>query len=149
VDPIARFGEYAAAFEVAFEKDDWSVVEPYFTEDTVYETFGEPPFAGKAEGRPAVLDYLKGSLDGFDRRFDVRELESLEGPELRDGAMWMRWRVTYRVAAAPPISMEGEETATFEGDRIRRLEDRFAEDTSAKILKWMGEHGAKLKPSPA
>ena len=38
---IERFGEYAAAFEVAFEKDDWSVLEPFFTENAVYETFGE------------------------------------------------------------------------------------------------------------
>jgi hypothetical protein len=148
MDLIERFGEYAAAFEVAFEKDDWSVVEPFFGEDAVYELVGGPPFEGRIEGCKAVLDYLKGSLDTFDRRFDTRELGLVEGPELRDGAVWVRFRVTYRVQGAPPLVLDGEETARFEGDRIRRLEDRFAEGVSPRTLKWMEEHGAKLKPAP-
>jgi hypothetical protein len=149
VDPIARFGEYAAAFEVAFAKDDWSAVEPYFSEDAVYEILGGPPFAGKWEGRRAVLEYLKASLDAFDRRFETRELELLEGPELRDGAVWIRWRGTYRVADAPPFVMEGEETARFQGERIARLEDRFESGAAEKLTAWMGANAAKLKPSPA
>jgi len=149
VDPIARFGEYAAAFEVAFEKDDWSALEPYFSEDAVYEILGGPPFAGKWEGRRAVLEYLKKSLDTFDRRFETRELELLEGPELRDGAVWIRWRGTYRVADAPPFVMEGEETARLRGDRIERLEDRFESAAAEKLGAWMGANAPKLRPSPA
>jgi ketosteroid isomerase-like protein len=149
VDPIGRFGEYAAAFEVAFENDDWSAVEPYFSEDTVYEILGGPPFAGKWEGRKAVLEYLKASLDGFDRRFETRELELLEGPELRDGAVWIRWRGTYRAGDAPPFVMEGEETARFRGERIAHLEDRFESGAAEKLAAWMDANAAKLKPSPA
>jgi hypothetical protein len=143
---IERFQAYAAAFEEAFKSDDWSVVEPYFTEDAVYEIFGGEPFAGRYEGRDAILAYMKQSLDGFDRRFESRELDPLEGPSLKDGAVWMRWRVTYRVADAPPLVIEGEETAEFEGDRIRRLEDQMPADTSA-TLSFFEEHGDKLEPA--
>ena len=145
MSPIERFAAYADAFEVAFEKDDWSVLEPFFTEDAIYETEGSGAFDGKAEGRAKVLDYLKASVDSFDRRFDSRELEMLEGPEERDGAVWIRWKVTYRVGDAPPMSMGGEETAEFEGDRIRRLADRFGEDTGETVAAWMGEHAGKMR----
>ena len=42
MDPLARFSEYAAAFEEAVRTDDWSGVEPFFTEDAVYEVTGSP-----------------------------------------------------------------------------------------------------------
>ena len=147
MDPIAVFAEYAAAFEMAFEKDDWSGVEASLTEDVVYETFAGEPFAGRREGRQTVIDYMKQSLDDFDRRFDLRDTpELLEGPELRAGAVWIRWRVSYRVADAPPLVLEGEETAELEGDRICRLEDRISDSVSARVVEWMDRHGAKLKP---
>jgi hypothetical protein len=40
--------------------------------------------------------------------------------------------------------MVGEETATFEGDRIARLEDRFPSVVVKEILAWMNAHGGKL-----
>ena len=147
MNPVARFGEYAAAFERAFEDDDWSVLEPYFTDDAVYETLAGPPFGGRHEGRDALFAALKRSLDTYDRRFDTRELALLEGPEDRDGAAWIRWRATYRVGDAPPMVIEGEETAYFEGDRIVRLEDRFSEESGKGALEWMEQHGESLKPA--
>jgi len=146
---IARFGEYAAAFEEAFKGDDWSVLEPYFTEDAVYELFGGPPFAGRHEGRDAIFSALKASLDSFDRRFDTRELDLLEGPEIRDDAVWMHWRVTYTLEGAPELSIEGEERAYFDGDRIRRLEDQFADEASKTTLAYFEQYAAKLGASPS
>jgi hypothetical protein len=143
---IDRFQAYADAFEVAFEKDDWSVLEPYFTADAVYETRGGGPFDGRAEGRGKLIDYLKQSVSGFDRRFDERILEMTDGPEERDGQVWMRWRATYRVGDAPEIAIEGESTAHYDGDRIRLLEDAFAEGASDEVLAWMGRHAGKLRP---
>ncbi len=144
MDPIARFQQYADAFEIFFEKDDPSILEPYFTKDAVYETKGPEALSGCHDGRPAVLGYFKQILDGLDRRFEKRELELREGPEERDGAVWMRWRVTYRAGDAPPLVMDGEETVEFEGDRIRRLEDRFADDAGDAVTAWMTRHGSKL-----
>lgn len=141
---IARFAEYAAAFEKAFESDDWSVVEPYFTEDAVYETIGVDPFAGVVEGRDAVLRSFKGALDALDRRFDSRTLVLLEGPTEQEGTVWIRWRATYTLDGAPDMQLEGEETAEFSGDRIRRLEDRFEEATATQAAAYLETHAARL-----
>jgi hypothetical protein len=146
MDAIDVFARYAMAFEEACGSDDWSTVSSFFTDDAVYETFAGPPFGGRHEGRSAVIEHLKESVDGFDRRFDTREPpELLAGPELRDGAVWIRWRVIYRLAGAPPLALEGEETAVFDGDRICRLEDRFEDEMSAAVIEWMDAHGDKLK----
>ena len=144
--PIEVFGKYAMAFEEVVRLDDWSVVESFFTEDAVYETIGTGPFSGRREGRRAVLDYLKESLDGFDRRFDVRDNpEMVEGPRVDGDSVWISWRVTYRVEGAPPFVLEGEETAVMDGDRICRLEDRFTDQIAADLNEWMKQHGDKLK----
>ena len=145
MDPIERFQQYADAFEDFFEKDDTSILEPFFTEDAVYETLADPPLGERLEGRAAVLTHMKKSLDSFDRRFERRELEMLEGPENRDGTVWLRWRGRYHVSGAPPLEIEGEETATFEGDRIRRLEDSFGPEAPKEMLSWLSEHGARMK----
>jgi hypothetical protein len=143
---IQRFAAYAAAFEKAVAENDWAGVEPHFTADAVYELFGPPPFAGCHAPRDAVLAYLRASLDGFDRRFDSRELALLEGPVERGDEVWLRWRATYRLAGAPPLEVDGEETATYRGDAICRLEDRFEPKSAQRALAYFGEHASKLKP---
>lgn len=52
---VRRFQEYADAFEKVFENDDWSVLEPYFTEDAVYETIAGPPFWGEDRRAKSAL----------------------------------------------------------------------------------------------
>ena len=141
---IDRFQAYADAFEVFVQGNDASVLEPYFTQDAVYETIGEPPLGGKQEGRDAIFAYMKLSLDGFDRKFDSRELVLVEGPEERGESVWMRWRVSYKVGDAPPLVAEGEETASFEGDRIVRLEDRWSADSPKILNDWMAANAAAL-----
>ncbi len=70
---VERFNDYAGTFEVAFESDDFSVLEPFFTEDAVYETIADPPLGGRQEGRDTIFEYMKASVSGFDRRFEKRE----------------------------------------------------------------------------
>ena len=70
---ITRFAAYAAAFEKSFESDDWTGVRPFFAEEAVYET-GLEILGGPYEGREAILAYFKAVLDGFDRRFESREI---------------------------------------------------------------------------
>jgi ketosteroid isomerase-like protein len=140
---IARFLQYAAAFEEAYAADDWTKIAPYFTEDAVYEplgAFGEP-----IVGRGPLQAALKGMVDAFDRRFASRSVEVVEGPLERDGAVWFRWAATYTLAGAPPLRMEGEETAIFEGDRIRHLADRMAPAEVERVQAYMAAHGAKLR----
>ena len=140
-----RFIGYAAAFEEAYATDDWSKLDPFLTDDAVYETFAEPPFGNRVEGRTAVKAAFKQLCGGFDRRFDSRAVEMLEGPTERNGTVWFRWAATYTLAGAPPLRMEGEETAIVAGDRIRLLEDRMPTTVGQHVLAYLAEHGSKLK----
>ena len=80
---------YADAFEESFEDDDWSRIEPFFTEDAVYE--GGPE---DAHGRDAVLAKLKGGVDAFDRNMDSRtpdfERPTVDGDRLNRNRLRVR-----------------------------------------------------------
>jgi len=141
---LQHFAEYAAAFEKTVETNELSHIEPFFTEDAVYETSGGPPFDGVQEGRDAVFAYLIGSLDGLDRQFATRELEMLEGPVERGDEVWLRWRARYTQPGLPDLVIDGEETATFEGDRIHRLEDRFDPQSVKATIDYLAKHGEAL-----
>lgn len=141
---IARFAAYAAAFEKAVETDDWSVLEPFFTEDAVYEVPLGPPLGGRFEGRPTILRYFKAALDGFDRRFASRELALLEGPREEADSVWIRGSATYRAAGVPDFVLELEETVHFEGDRIRLLADHYEPAMAKAIDAYVAAYGGKL-----
>ena len=147
MDPIGRFREYAAAFEEVFESDDWTLLEGFFSEDAVYELVGAELFEGRHEGRDAIFAALKASLDNFDRRFETRQLEILEGPALEEGAVWMRWRASYRTPGVPELVIDGQESARFEGDRIVRLVDVFALEMGHISQYWFEHYGSRL-PAP-
>lgn len=143
---LKRFERYADDFEKAFETEDWSIIDPHFEPDAIYEIIGEPPLGGVHAGKVAILAHLRSSVDAFDRSFDSRALEFLEGPEERDSGIWMRWRATYGLAGAPDLVLEGEERVWFENDEIVRLEDRYPDGVGALVLGYMAEHGSKLHP---
>ena len=148
---IPHFARYAAAFEKAVASDDWSLVEPFFTEDAVYEAQLPAPYGGRFEGRDAILAYFRFVLDGFDRRFASREIGLVEGPRDEEGdAVWLRGWARYTAPGLPDFRFELEETAWFDGGgRIRRLEDRYDEAALRAIDAYLSEHGAKLGIAPA
>jgi hypothetical protein len=140
----ARFAAYYDAFEQAYVHDDWSVVEPFFTEDAVYDVPFEPPLGGRIEGRAALLGYFKRVLDGFDRRFDVREVALLEGPFERGDSIRFVGSATYRKQGLPELRLELEETAHYDGDRIYRLEDRYEPAMKQQLLEYLEAHRSAL-----
>lgn len=141
---IPHFVEYAAAFEKAYASGDWSLVAPFFHEDAVYDVGLPELVAEPLTGRDAILAGFERITAGFDRRFASRAVVLLEGPREEDGAVWLRGRADYTSPKAPPLSFELEETARFDGDRIRRLEDRYAPATVEALLAYAAEHGAVL-----
>ena len=142
---IPLFAQYAAAFEKAYASDDWSLVEPWFTEDAVYEVADiPPPLGGKQDGRDAILAYFKHVLDTFDRRFATREVKLLEGLREEDDSVWFRGGVIYTAPGVPDLEFDLEETAWFEGDRIRRLEDRYTDETREALARYVAAYGEKL-----
>lgn len=143
---IEQYMAYAGAFEEAYASDNWSKIEKYFTDDAVYAFVAPAPFGGEYTGRAAVLSQFQHSVNGLDRRFDSRTVEVLEGPVEKDGDVWIRWAAVYTLSGAPDCRMEGEERATFTGDRISRLEDSLSEAEATRIGAYFAQHGAKLKP---
>jgi hypothetical protein len=62
-------------------------------------------------------------VNEVDRTFDERRLELLGTPTVEENSIKVRWRVTYTKAGCSDVVVDGTERATFEGDRIRLLED--------------------------
>ncbi len=146
VNNVERFEQYAADFEVTYESDDWSVVGRHFAKGAVYETLAGPPMGACHEGRDAVLASIKQTLDGFDRRFDSREVTFLEGPEMRGDSVWLRALVKYSIAGAPDLVLEGISTATFDEEGIIRLEDSYEGGVADVVVQYLSAHGSKLHP---
>jgi hypothetical protein len=136
---IERFDAYAAAFEAAYESDDWSLLEPYFTEDVVSELNG-----GRVEGRAALLAAFRDAVRMFDRRFDTRRHRITRGPAIEDGRVAMTAVVRYERAGLPPLEVVGEEWFTFAGDRIAHHVDTVV--NLAEVMTYLGTHGAALRP---
>src|SRR5215831_8415602 len=101
---IERVQGFADAFETAYATDDWTVLEPFLTEDVSSELNGT-----RVDGRPAVLDSFRVSCDAFDRRFDRRAMRIIEGPELEDGVVRIKTVNTYERVGLAPLELIGEE----------------------------------------
>ncbi len=142
---IPRFVAYAAAFEQAVESDDWSSLEPFFTEDVVYEV--GLPLLGRArcEGRDELFGWFKQVLDDFDRRFESRTLKLLDGPSETDaGEVSIHGSAIYRAEGAPEFVLTLVETVRFEGDRISYLEDRYSDEMKKECEAYLRAHGKQL-----
>ena len=80
MNSLARFQQYADAFEEVFESDDWSRLEPYFTEDAIYEIHAAPPFGARSEGRAHLIFARSKDAPTADMSALLREaLPSVEG----------------------------------------------------------------------
>lgn len=141
---IPRFAAYAAAFETSYTSDDWSHVAPFFAADAVYEVTLDPPMGGRFEGRDAILAYFRFVLDGFDRRFASRDIALLDGPSEEGNQVWIRGSATYRKEGVPDLALVLEETVTFDGDVIRRLEDRYEPAMKQDLRTYAATYGAEL-----
>lgn len=141
---ISHFAAYAAAFEKAYESDDWSEVESYFAADAVYEV-GLPILgAERREGRTAIIAWFKEVLDRFDRRFATRTLDLLEGPKEDGDEVWIKGTATYTAEGVPDLVLRLAETIRFDGDKIVHLEDHYAPEMLDEIVHYALEHGAGL-----
>ena len=141
---LPLFVKYAAAFEKAYQSDDWSPVADYFTADAVYEVDLPEPMGGRFDGREAILAYFKRVLDAFDRRFASRAIRLVKGPRADGDAVWIRGGVRYTAGGLPDLYFELEETVRFDGERIRRLEDRYDAADLQVIEAYLRAHGTEL-----
>jgi hypothetical protein len=145
-DLTERYAAYVAAFEIAYHSDDWTPIESFFTRDIVIRIHTEP-FAGGCEGIDRVADYFRVVLDNFDRRFDERAITSPPRIEQKENRVRAHWRTCYRRAGAPDLEMSGVEVATFRGQHIARLDSRFDEGVSERMVEWLTCHSDLLRTS--
>ncbi len=66
------------------------------------------------------------------------------GGQMTGDAVWIRGTATYNAAGVPPLVLELEETVTFEGDRISRIEDFYTPEMKQKVARYLADYGAKL-----
>ena len=140
---IDRFEDFAADFEVAIEDDDWSRLEKYLAEDATYLNVGGPD--PKCVGREAIIAFLKADVSNTDRRFDTRTLVALTPPIAEGNRLSRHWRVTYTLAGAPDLVLEGEARYLFEGDLIKEIEEEATAVSIQKLDEWMRNYGDRLR----
>src|SRR6185369_14569969 len=81
MDIMRQFLAYAGDFERTYADDDWSRLYQYFADDAVYEVKATS-FGCRLQGPQAIFAGIKKSLDGFDRKFEKRDIEVTSGPEI-------------------------------------------------------------------
>jgi ketosteroid isomerase-like protein len=140
MDLEQQFRDFAAAFEVAYATDDWSVIAPHFTDDASY-TYSDGSDA--AVGREAVLQKLQTAVNELDRRMDQRDL-AFQGISVDGDTVTARWSGRYTKHGLPPLDVSGEEVARFSGGAINELTSVIDDDSIAAFGAWMEAHAGSL-----
>lgn len=144
---MQSFMEYAGDFEKTLADDDWKRLDRYFADDAVYEVEAQS-FGCRLTGRAAIFAGMKKSLDGFDRKFDGRDIEVTSGPEVEGDEMRMGWKVVYRKAGATPYVLEGRSTVRYGDGKIVQLQDAYDPSVDDVLAAWQRENpGVSLDPS--
>jgi hypothetical protein len=145
MDYIQRFLAYAQDFERTYKDDDWQRLKQYFADDAVYEV-QNAPIACRIQGRDAILAGIRKSLDGFDRKFDVRRIEVTTAPELLDDGLTVGWAGTYEKEGIPSMTMTAHTDVHYDGDLIKYMTDVYDAPAPATV-KWFMAHGRKFDGS--
>jgi hypothetical protein len=146
---LERFLGYVRAFELVYLTDAWAALEPHLAEDARHVVHAEGSLRLDDRGRAAVIDGLRRSVHGMDRRFDARIPELVEGPLVRPDGIWMRFSLRLRRAGLPELHVEGEHVAEYAEGRIVRIEEWIAPGTGERVDAFLTEHGARLRPAGA
>jgi len=132
------YDRYFAAFERAFDSDDWAEVGEFFAADAIYEA----PRGGRVEGRNAILAQFKASLDQFDRQFPIkRHIEVIEDHVVvQDDYLKIPGNVHYQLPGSPELVFYMEEEVWFSSGVIARLLDTIPADEADKMARYVAKH---------
>lgn len=137
---------YAADFELSYTDDDWTRVRNHFAEDVVYEVKAES-FGCKLVGREAIVAGLKKSLDGFDRRFDTREIELVGEPKIDGEVLSAAWKVHYAKAGYDPFTLRGSSTARCVDGKVLHLMDVYELSAENEFAEWRRSNDLDVNPA--
>ena len=135
MDIMQSFMAYAGDFERTYVDDDWTRLRRYFADDAVYEVQSKQ-FGCRLVGPDAILAGMKRSVNGFDRRFEQREIAVVDGPVVEGDEMRVGWQVTYRKAGLAPFVLRGRSSARYRDGVIAQLTDSFGADLEVELAEW-------------
>ena len=105
------------------------------------------PFDCEVRGRDAIFRAIKKSIDGFDRRFDTREIEPDGAPVVEGNRVTFSGSGRYQKEGVETIRIQLSETAELdESGRIVSLEDVYPEGQD-EMLRWLERYRADFDPS--
>jgi SnoaL-like protein len=145
---VEQLVAYAVAFEQSFADDDWHRLESHFAPEAEREVLGGGMLAYHSVGREHVIADLKRNVEDMDRRFDLRIPEIVAGPEERDGAVWMDWRLTFRRAGLPDLQLTGSHGTWHRDGVITRIEEHVSDADGVAVEAYLRKHDAALEPAP-
>ena len=142
---IKIFETYAEAFELGFASRDWQVVDDLLADDVTWSLEGLPaPTGGTQVGRKAVIAKIRKSIDGFDRRFDLRKPEMTSPLTAIPSGIYMLWQVTYTRHGLPPFVLRGEEWDLFCDGKMTMHYERF--HNAGEMQTYLRHHADALLP---
>jgi hypothetical protein len=147
MDNLTQFQLYAADFEKTLADDDWSRLRRYFADDAQYEVKSQS-FGCSLRGPDAIFKGIKKSLDGFDRKFDGRDVEITSPPALTADGFGVDWELTYRKEGKTPYVLRGHTDVRYRDGKIAYLADSYDDArVGAETAAWMKQNGMQIDPS--
>lgn len=140
-----KFIQYAQAFELAFITDDWSLIRPYFADDADHIVAEGGPFATDDRGADRLVESMKLCVHAVDRRFDLRIPEILEGPEQRDGGIWMKFRLRLQRRDLPELSVDGDHLTIYRDGKIVHFREKLDDGHGARAAAYLAKYDNALR----
>jgi len=142
---MQQFGDYAADFEKTFADDDWERISDRFHPEISYIVTGSP-YDCELKGRDAVLSGLKKALDGFDRRFENREISANGEPNVEPGKVAFHAHCLYEKSGLPTLTFVLTETVELNNEGlITHIHDDYP-DGQDHVSEWLDSNKAEFDP---
>ncbi len=143
---LEQFFAYAGDFEKTCVDDQWQRLRQYFHDDATYEVKASS-IPCLLEGPDAIFAGIKKSLDGFDRKFDKRELALIDEPVIEGNQISANWAVTYRKNEFDPYVLRGQSVAEYRDGKIAALSDTIDPAAETTLGEWVQATGFSVNPS--
>ena len=146
MDVLSIFLAYAQDFELTYDDNNWERLAEHFNDDAIYQ-IDSPSMPCTLIGTEAIFTGMKKSLDGFDRRFDKREIEVGDDLKIDETGLSVSWAAIYNKADLPTFILKGRSIATLADNKIAELVDIFDTESEQALFDWVAKTGYSVDPS--
>jgi hypothetical protein len=127
---LQAFGNYAAAFDESLADNNWTRLEPFFSDDASYK----PGDGTEGVGVAGVIQSLQDSVNALERKCDVRELIGQPGVAEEGDTITLSFTIKYGKQGREDYLLVGVETIEYSGGLIRKMEDVF--ENPDDLMAW-------------